>query len=87
LNLKTTFEGKCPNCGRIYYSQFKGEIIICDCYRYCPLCGNEMQPYKPDLAPKTYGIDGKQEIQILYVCNNHSPPFFSTQKPVEVITQ
>jgi len=43
-----------------------------------------MEPYTPDLAPNTYGMDGKRDLKILMVCNNHSPPFYSTQKPVEV---
>jgi len=43
-----------------------------------------MEPYTPDLAPKTYGMDGKRDLKILRVCNEHSPPFFSTLKPVEV---
>ena len=44
-----------------------------------------MTPYTPDLAPNVYGIDGKREFAILMACANHSPPFFSTQKPIEVI--
>jgi hypothetical protein len=43
-----------------------------------------MEPYTPDLAPKTYGMDGKRDLKILMVCTNCSPPFFSTLKPVEV---
>lgn len=48
-----------------------------------------MTPYTPDMAPKTYGKDGKRELQILMVCNNVSAhvdnsPFYSMQKPVEV---
>jgi hypothetical protein len=48
-----------------------------------------MEPYTPDLAPNTYGKDGKRDLQILMVCNNVSAhadnsPFYSTQKPVEV---
>ena len=78
------FEGKCPNCGKTHYSDRKGDIVVCDCWRYCPLCGAEMGPYTPDLAPSTYGMDGKRDLLILNVCTNHSPPFYSTQKPVEV---
>jgi hypothetical protein len=48
-----------------------------------------MAPYIPDLAPNTYGKDGKRDMLILRVCNNvveHSDhsPFFSILKPVEV---
>lgn len=78
------FEGKCPVCGKTHYSDRKGDVIICDCWKYCPICGALMAPYTPDLAPKTYGMDGKRDLKILRVCNEHSPPFFSTLKPVEV---
>jgi hypothetical protein len=49
-----------------------------------------MTPYTPDLAPNTYGLDSKRELQILMVCNNtaehpDNSPFYSIQKPVEVI--
>jgi len=48
-----------------------------------------MQAYTPDLAPNTYGKDGKRDLQILLVCNNVSAhadksPFYSKLKPVEV---
>ena len=50
-----------------------------------------MQPYTPDVAPKTYGMDGKRDLKVLMVCNNtaahpDNSPFYSTQKPVEVET-
>jgi hypothetical protein len=79
------FEGKCPNCGKTHYSDRKGDIVLCDCWEYCPLCGAEMQRYTPDLTANVYGKDGKRDMEVLMVCNNHSPMFFSTQKPVEVI--
>jgi hypothetical protein len=44
-----------------------------------------MTPYTPDLAPKTYGVDGKRELSVLMACSLHSPPFYSKQKPVEVV--
>ena len=41
-----------------------------------------MTPYTPDLTPINYesekGLDG------VYVCGNHAPPYYSSQKPVEV---
>jgi hypothetical protein len=43
-----------------------------------------MEPYTPDLTLNTYGMDGKRDLQILMVCTRHSPPFYSSQKPVEV---
>jgi hypothetical protein len=49
-----------------------------------------MEPYTPDLTPSVYGLEGKRELQILMVCNNvpahaDNSPFYSTQKPVEVV--
>ena len=78
-----TFGGKCGRCGREYYSSH-ADVVVCDCWRVCPICGAEMTPYTPDLAPSTYAKDGKRDLLVLRVCNNHSPPFFSEQKPVEV---
>jgi hypothetical protein len=46
-----------------------------------------MTPYQPDLTPQTYGKDEKHDFNILYACYNHSPPFYSTQKPVEVVLE
>ncbi|MEM3626449.1 MAG: hypothetical protein QXZ25_00275 [Candidatus Bathyarchaeia archaeon] len=79
------YEGKCPSCGRIHHSNRKGDTIICDCWQYCPLCGAEMTVYTPDLTYNTYGMDEKRGLAILRVCPLHSPPFFSTKKPVEVV--
>jgi hypothetical protein len=79
------YEGTCPNCGKIHYSNRKDDIITCDCWQHCAICGAEMAPYNPDLTPNTYGVDGKRELQTLMACTRHSPPFFSVQKPVEVV--
>lgn len=78
------YECKCPLCGKGHWSDRRGDIVVCDCWRYCPLCGAEMASYTPDLAPESYGMDGKHDLAIIMVCTNHSPPFFSVQKPVEV---
>jgi hypothetical protein len=78
------FEGKCPKCRRIHISSRKGEIVVCDCWQKCPICEAEMAAYTPDAAQKTYALNGLRELQTLMVCTNHSPPFFSQQKPVEV---
>jgi hypothetical protein len=48
-----------------------------------------MVDYVPDLAPGSYGLGGKRDLQVLKVCYNvagHSDhsPFFSVLKPVEV---
>jgi hypothetical protein len=48
-----------------------------------------MEAFTPDLAPATYGSDGRRDLLIVRVCNNvaghfdHSP-YFSKLKPVEV---
>ncbi len=78
------FEGKCPNCGKIFYSERQGDIVTCDCWQYCPICGAEMTQYTPDSASKTYALDSKHDFDVLMICTFHSPPFFSKQKPVEV---
>jgi len=78
------FEGKCPNCGKIHFSERQNDIVICDCWQHCPICGAQMAQYTPDLAPKTYSVDSKHDLTVLMVCTLHSPPFFSSQKPVEV---
>ena len=92
INTLVTKEGKCSSCGREYHknsAQNSELVIVCDCYKICPICGQEMESYTPDLAPKSYGLDGKCDLQILNVCNNlagHSShsPYYSSLKPVEV---
>ena len=79
------YEGKCPLCGKVRYSDRKDDIVVCDCWLYCPICGAEMAPYTPDLTPNSYGIEGKRDLAVLMVCTSHSPLFFGTQKPVEVV--
>ena len=83
--------GICPACGKVYSRPRPEDSIICDCYKFCPLCTPAytvpMTPFTPDLTPSTYGLeeDFEKTINVLYVCNNHSPPYYSTQKPVEVL--
>lgn len=79
------FEGKCQRCGKVHYSKRKGEVIVCDCWRICPLCGAEMEPFAAEVSPLAYGANGKHELCALMVCIRHFPPFYSTQKPVEVV--
>ena len=57
---------------------------MCDCYKICPVCDAEMDPYTPDLAANTYGFDEVHDLHVLMVCSLHFPFFFSNQKPVEV---
>lgn len=79
------FEGKCPRCGKIHRTNRKGETVTCDCWRICPICGAEMEQFTPAVSPVAYGVDGKRELRTMMVCNLHYPPFYSTQKPVEVV--
>ncbi|MEM3875133.1 MAG: hypothetical protein QXU45_08395 [Candidatus Bathyarchaeia archaeon] len=79
-----TLEAKCPRCGVTHQLRSKQDTVICDCWRICPICGEEMTPYTPDTAPKTYGLDGLREMRVLMVCTRHHPNFYGTQKPVEV---
>ena len=80
--------GECRECGRKFVRSSPVPItVVCPCYRICPLCGAEMTPFKPDLDPKTYDATGEQEwtVDTLYYCPNHTPPYYSSQKPVEVM--
>ena len=56
-----------------------------------------MEPYAPDLDPKTYRNEddpswdplayaerSESSTAVVYVCRLHSPPFFSEKQPVEV---
>jgi predicted nucleic acid-binding Zn-ribbon protein len=77
------FGGKCSRCGREYFGDHS-DVVVCSCWEVCPECGLRMEPYVPDLSPNTYAKDGKRDLLILRVCNNHIPPFFSELEPVEV---
>jgi hypothetical protein len=77
--------GKCSRCGKTHYSPRQGDIVVCDCWQYCPMCGAEMAPYAPDLALNTYGFDDRRDLAVLMVCTLHFPMFFSSRKPVEVV--
>jgi hypothetical protein len=45
-----------------------------------------MELFNPDLTPKTYNITGQQfwNLETVYVCRNHKPPYYSDQHPIEV---
>jgi len=86
--------GVCPRCGRTWWKMRPGPlIVICDCYRYCEICGEEMQPYTPDLDPRVYrhedvldptGLASKHgaTIRTRYYCPNCDQ--YSDSIPVEV---
>jgi len=59
-----------------------------------------MEPYAPDLSPRSYrdedsqmwdplGFAAKHEASTLtvYVCRQHNPLFFSSRLPVEVLLE
>ena len=75
-------EGTCNRCGKTLRRKRPADLAVCSCYEYCPLCGAKMTPYTPDLTPSTY--DPEKGLEVFYVCNKHTPPYYSTQKPVEV---
>jgi len=89
--------GKCGRCGHEYHVKRPApDLLICDCYKVCPLCGSEMTPYTPDLDPATYrnveaydvkggsAVSPDATLETVYVCRKHVPPYYSLQKPVEV---
>ena len=90
--------GVCPKCGRLITRMSPVPIVaVCPCYRICPICGAEMIPYKPNLSPRTYRIrygfgsdspsstGGEEPTNLtLYYCPNHTPPYYSSQPPIEV---
>jgi hypothetical protein len=86
-------EGVCPRCGRVWRRRRPADFAICDCYRYCQICGEEMQPYTPDLDPRVYRnedvldpteLASKHEatIRTRYYCPNCEE--YSDSIPVEV---
>jgi len=72
-------EGKCGICGKTLRRRRPADIAVCDCYEYCPLCGEKMKSYTPDLSPITYESG---ELNVLFQCP--SCGYKSKQKPVEV---
>ena len=79
------YAGKCSRCGKVFRSDRKSDIVVCDCFKICPACGEEMSPHTPDLAMNTYGLDSHRDLQAMMVCQLHSPIFLSSLKPVEVV--
>jgi len=93
--------GTCSVCGKTHFRDRPADIAYCDCYRYCPLCDPPytvlMTPFTPDLTPSMYRSEKAHDVkggsaeppewtsETLFVCYNHSPPYYSRQKPVEVL--
>ena len=96
MMLVRNVRGECGRCGRfIIRPGHAPTSVICECYRYCPICGREMEPYRPDLDPKTYRCWGELDIfrftrgvgpsfWTVYICPNHEPPYYSSLHPSEV---
>jgi len=77
--------GVCPRCGRKICRPRPADYAICDCWMYCPLDGKKMMPYTPDLTMTTYDSDkGLDVIMFHNSPNDHSQPYYSKQKPIEV---
>jgi len=87
-------EGTCSNCGRTYQQKRPATTVVCDCYKYCPICQPsftvKMEPYIPELTPSTYGAiesdkaigDTESPLKTLFRCPKCG--YYSAQKPVEV---
>lgn len=75
-------QGKCGRCGKTYVKKRPAFPIICDCWKYCPLCGKEMTLYTPDLTPSVY--EAEKGLRVIRVCLNHTPSYYSKDVPVEI---
>jgi len=76
--------GTCSICGKTICKDRPTDVAYCDCHLYCPLCGERMTAYTPDLG-KAYNPE--KGLSVLYWCNNpdeHEEPYYSSQMPVEV---
>lgn len=74
--------GVCPKCNKTICRRRPADLAVCGCWMYCPLCGRKMQSHTPDLTPQFYV---KGDMDVVMICANHTPPYESKQKPVEVI--
>lgn len=72
--------GKCGTCGKTLRRHRPAEYAVCNCYLYCPLCGEKMNSYAPDLSLKAYKSG---ELDVLFQCPNCSHK--SKLRPVEVM--
>ena len=87
----TLVEGVCSECGKtIQRSSPVPMVVTCDCYKECPSCEADMEPYMPDLNPSTYDSiesdiaqgDTANPLNILFYCPTCR--YYSALKPVEV---
>jgi len=77
--------GVCPRCGRKICRPRPADYAVCDCWEYCPLDEKKMTPYTSDLTMTTYESDkGINVIMWHNSTEDHSQPYYSNQKPVEV---
>ncbi len=90
--------GTCPNCGKELSAPRPENLIVCDCWEFCPrdhgkgAFGSKMVPYTPDLTPNSYGPiksvsgvahgDLEHPFKVLMRCPICN--YHSSLKPVEV---
>jgi len=91
-------QGVCGGCGKTIRRDSPVPVVVtCDCCKTCPLCGSMMEPYAPDLDPRTYRNEEdpswdllsqaektESSVDTVYVCRAHNPPYFSNRLAVEV---
>lgn len=94
-------QGVCGGCGKMVRRDSPVPVVAtCVCYKVCPLCGLVMEPYVPELDPRTYRSEddpswdpsgqaekSESSTDTLYVCRAHSPPYFSCRLPMEVVLE
>lgn len=77
--------GTCPRCGRKICRPRPADYAVCNCWRYCPLDGEKMEPYTPDLTPSQYDPDKGLDVIMVHISEqDHPQPYYSKQKPIEV---
>jgi len=76
--------GTCPRCGKTLIRRRPASVAVCDCWMYCPLCGGRMEAYTPPSDLRQYEAG---DLDTVMICRNHTPPYKSKVKPVEVKLQ
>jgi len=54
-------EGTCSKCGKILRRRRPADYAVCDCYMYCPRCGNKMNPYTHEQFSGTFYVGGSYD--------------------------
>jgi len=80
--------GVCPVCGKKICRPRPADVALCDCWEYCPIDGKRMQPYTPDLPLTTYDSEKGLDIIMVHVSEgDHKEPYYSKQRPMEVLLE